>query len=85
MRIIPLHIKLNDNHTIDIEFSNGEKSIFDMTPFIDKGAFKELKNLEVFRTGKINDGAVEWSNSVDLSPDTLYLLSKKIISNRAKT
>ncbi len=77
MRIIPLNIKLNDNYLIDIEFSNGEKSVFDMNPFLEKGAFRELKIIEKFKTGKIVDGAIQWCNLVDLSPDTLYILSKK--------
>ena len=77
MRITPIHIVLNNDYTISIEFSNGEQALFDAKPFLDKGAFKELRKIEKFRTAKIVDGAVQWSNSVDLSPDTLYCLAVK--------
>ena len=75
MRISAKNISTNPDYTIDIESDNGEKKLFDVKPFLDKGAFRQLTNLEIFRTAKVVDGAVEWNNSIDFSPDTLYLLS----------
>jgi len=74
MRVNVENINLNQDYTINLIFSNGESKVFDVKPFLDKGRFSELKNLDLFFSAKIVDGAVEWSNSVDLSPDTLYLL-----------
>ncbi len=72
-----ISVKANQDYTLEIEFDNGEKRIFDVSPFLDKGIFKELKNLTYFKRVRVTFGAVEWPNGQDFSPDTLYLLSKE--------
>ena len=39
------------NYTVRLTFDNGEEGLFDVKPYLDKGVFKELKDLHVF-TGK---------------------------------
>lgn len=72
-----ISVKPNQDYTLEIEFDNGEKRIFDVSPFLDKGIFKELKNLTYFKRVRVSLGAVEWPHGQDFSPDTLYLLSKE--------
>jgi len=38
--------------------------------------FRELNNIELFKTAHLNLGTVTWKNGQDLCPDTLYLESK---------
>lgn len=40
-----------DNHRLQLQFENGEYKLFDVTPFLDKGIFIELKNEEYFKKG----------------------------------
>ena len=35
----------NQNYTVHLIFDNGEEGIFDVKPYLDKGVFKELKDL----------------------------------------
>jgi hypothetical protein len=72
-RIIP-----EDDHSIRIEFANGEWRRFDASPLLDKGIFTELRNLSYFRQAQIIFGGVSWPNEQDLSADTLYLRSTPI-------
>jgi hypothetical protein len=66
---------LLDNYKLRIEFKNGEQKVFDVSPYLKIGVFRELANKELFNTAKENLGSVTWQNGQDLCPDTLYLES----------
>jgi hypothetical protein len=70
------NVKPEQNFTLLITFSNGEVKIFDVKPYLGIGIFKELNDLSLFNSVKPCLGSIEWSNGVDLCPDTLYLESK---------
>jgi hypothetical protein len=70
-------VKPNSNYTLILTFTNNEVKIFDMKPYLDKGIFKELKNISLFNSVKPFLGSIQWKNGQDLCPDTLYLDSKK--------
>lgn len=59
-----------------ITFDNGEVKRFDVNPYLEIGIFKELKDMSVFNSVIPFLGSIQWSNGVDLCPDTLYLDSK---------
>ena len=61
-----------------LTFENGEKKIFDMKPYLDKGIYKELKDENKFKTVRISFDSIEWCNSADIDPEFLYEKSKKI-------
>ena len=63
----------NKDFTITITFTNDEKGIFDVKPYLNKGIFKELNDWDLFKTAKPFMGTVQWINEQDLCPDTLYL------------
>jgi hypothetical protein len=64
------------NYKLRLEFENDEVKEFDVTPYLDKGVFSELKSEAYFRRVKVSFGAVEWPNEQDFSKDTLYMLGK---------
>ena len=64
------------NFMLQITFSNGEVKKFDVKPYLGIGLFKELQDLSVFNSVTPFLGSIQWSNGVDLCPDTLYLDSK---------
>lgn len=66
------------NHKLKIQFSNNELKEFDVSPFLDKGIFTELKDKDYFNKVSVAFGAVEWPNEQDFSKDTLYLLGTSI-------
>ena len=67
-----------DNYNLILTFENGEKRQFDMNPFLDKGIFKELRDLSVFNSVKISFDTIQWDNEADLDPEILYTHSRKI-------
>ena len=67
----------NSNYTIRLIFDNGEEGIFDVKPYLDKGIFRELRDLHVFNSVKPIMGTIQWKNGQDFCPDTLYMESKR--------
>jgi hypothetical protein len=55
-----------------ITFENGEQRILDVTPYLDKGVFQELKDVTLFNSVRVVFDTVEWANGADLCPETLY-------------
>ena len=78
-----VNVIAQNDFTLLLTFANQEHRLFDVKPYLDKGAFKELQNLSYFKTVKIVAGSVEWLNEQDLSYDTLYLRSKPVFEEIA--
>lgn len=62
-------------HRLLLEFANGETRLFDLTPWLDRGVFRALRDSPDFAQARVVDGSVEWPGEIDLSYDTLYLRS----------
>jgi len=72
------NVKPEENYTLHLWFANGEEGILDMKPYLDKGIFRDLRDLSVFNSVRPFIGTIQWSNEADLCPDTVYLDSVKI-------
>ena len=68
------HVEAIDCHKLKLQFENGEQKIFDVTPYLDKGIFVELKDENYFKQVRVAFGSIEWPREQDFSRDTLYLL-----------
>lgn len=62
-------------YTLRLFFDNGEVRHFDVSPYLDKGIFKELRNVHYFNQVKPSFGGVNWPHEQDFGPDTLFLES----------
>lgn len=71
-------VKPLDNHALAVTFESGEEKLFDMKPYLNKGAFKQLQDQTVFKQAYIAWDTVCWPNELDISPDTLYLGSTSV-------
>lgn len=60
------------NYQLLLTFENGEKRIFDMKPYLDKGIFKELRDERMFKSVKVSFDSIEWPNQADIDPEVLY-------------
>ena len=56
---------------IYVEIADGRKGIFDMKPYLDRGVFRELRDVHYFNRVGILFGAVTWPNEQDIAPETL--------------
>jgi len=69
-------VKPTDDYKLVLTFTSGETKIFDVTPYLDKGFFKQLKDKSYFKSVKSFMDSVQWQNGQDFCPDMLYLDSQ---------
>jgi len=72
MYLVVTEVQPINNYQLILTFENGEKRRFDMNPFLDKGIFRELRDVSVFNSVKLSFDTVEWANEADLDPEILY-------------
>ncbi len=70
-----INVKTRDDYTMELIFENGEKRIFDMTPFLNKKPFVKLRNSPLFFKATVQYGTVVWPGNIDIAPETLWSLS----------
>ena len=77
------HVRPLDDYRLEVTFENGERRVFDVKPYLQRGVFVRLQNRAVFQAARVVVGSVEWPGGLDLSYDTLYLESQPITSPTA--
>ncbi len=71
IKVFPL-----EDYMLLLEFKSGEKRLYDVKPLLDKPIFRPLENKEFFnKVHVIYDYTIAWNDSIDMCPDSLYLLS----------
>ena len=63
------------DHTLLIVFSNEERRLFDVKPYICGSWYGKLADEGFFRTVRISGDTVEWADGQDIAPHELYELS----------
>lgn len=66
------HVDTASDYRLILEFDNGEKKIFDVSPLLNIGRFQALTEIEVFEKVHVSFDTVEWENGLDLDPEYLY-------------
>ena len=65
-------VKPLSDYQLLLTFENGEKRIFDMKPYLDKGIYRELKDESKFKSVRVSFDSIEWCNQADIDPEFLY-------------
>jgi hypothetical protein len=68
-------VEAHSDHTLWLEFENGERRIFDMKPYLEKRPFQGLSALSLFLQAKVEFGTVVWPGNLDIAPETLLMRS----------
>ena len=64
-------VKPMAGHRIYVELVTGRCGVFDLTPYLEHGVFRELKDPAYFNRVGIQFGAVTWPHEQDIAPETL--------------
>jgi hypothetical protein len=70
-----INVTPQSDYCLLVTFSNEEKRVFDVKPYLDFKPFTELKNTAIFDTVKPAGLSVEWVHGQDICPDELYFNS----------
>jgi hypothetical protein len=71
-------VAVSAEYLLELTFSNGEQGVYDCSPLLDFGVFKELRDPSYFRQVRAVEGTVVWPHEQDICPDTLYIDSRKV-------
>ena len=61
------------NFILQLEFSDGRRATFDVSPFLHFPVFEPLKEAAYFSRVTVAHGTAAWPGGIDFDPDTLYL------------
>ena len=65
-------VAVKPDYVLLIEFEHGEKRVFDMSPYMNKMPFVQLKGSPLFAMASVDYGTVVWPGNIDIAPETLY-------------
>jgi hypothetical protein len=65
------------DYCLEVHFSNGEKGILNMLPYLDFGVFTRLKDPMHFKQVYVSFDTLEWRVGVDLDPEFVYRKTEK--------
>lgn len=68
-------VQTRPDFQLDLEFENGERRRFDVTPYLHYPVFRRLENPGFFSLARVEYGTVVWPGNIDIAPETLYDLS----------
>ena len=61
-----------DDFTLELWFDTGDHRLFDARPYLDKGVFVQLRNIQRFKQAYVALDTVCWPGEIDIAPETLY-------------
>ncbi|MDR1185632.1 MAG: DUF2442 domain-containing protein [Coriobacteriales bacterium] len=72
----PVRAEPLDDYRIRVVFENGERKVFDVTPYLEDSFWASLRQPEVFRLVKVGPLSLEWPNGIDICPEEVYFDSR---------
>ena len=69
-------VKAQEDYTLLITFTGGEKRLYDAHPLLEKAIYSPLKNISFFLGARADCGTVVWNDDVDIAPEHLYECSR---------
>ncbi len=72
------NVKTLPDYELLLTFATHEQKIYDLKPLLEKGIFKQLKDLNNFNSVRIENGTIVFLDEIDFCPDSLYIKSKKV-------
>ncbi|OIQ69821.1 hypothetical protein GALL_485750 [mine drainage metagenome] len=68
-----IQVKTRANFELLVTFADGVCKQFSMLPYLQYPAFSQLSEPGRFAFAHVANGTVQWTDDIDISPDTLYL------------
>jgi hypothetical protein len=65
-------VSTRDDFHLELRFNTGERRLFDVRPYLDKGVFQRLRDKSLFDQAYVAFDTVCWPDDLDIAPETLY-------------
>jgi hypothetical protein len=69
-------VETQPNFELLVTFADGACKHFSMLPYLKYPAYKPLSEPGKFVVAHVANGTVQWTDEIDISPDTLYLAGR---------
>ena len=63
------------DYKIAFTFNDGLRKVVNLEQKLRGNIFGALKDVSLFRQFKVNDWTIEWTNGVDIAPESIYEMS----------
>ena len=71
-------VEVQANFELLVTFADGAHRAFSMLPYLKYPAFSQLSDPGKFALAHVANGTVQWTEDIDMSPDTLYLTGQPV-------
>ncbi len=71
-------VKAREDYQLELSFNTGETRVFDVTPYLNRGIFTELREPSYFQSVRLAFGSIAWPNEQDFGPESLYVESRPL-------
>ncbi len=71
-------VEVQANFELLVTFADGAHREFSMLPYLKYPAFSQLSDPGKFALAHVANGTVQWTEDIDMSPDTLYLTGQPV-------
>lgn len=75
-------VEPRDNYILFVTLSNGNSGEFDVSPYVEKGIFQELKDRKYFSQVRPICGGIAWPHEQDFSVDAIEQEMKALKETR---
>ena len=62
-----------NEHELKLTFDTNEVGIFSVRPYLERGIFRQLKDIDYLKKVRVFFDSIAWPNGQDFDPDHLYL------------
>jgi len=61
-----------DDFTLELWFDTGDHRLFDARPYLNRGVFTQLRDIEAFKQAHVAFDTVCWPGDLDIAHETLF-------------
>lgn len=82
-----IQVKPNSDFTVHIYFNDGKIKLYDMKPFLNKGVFVQISDIDNFLNKcTVMNGTLSWdlsgkfdsTNCIDMDPESIYITATDV-------
>jgi hypothetical protein len=71
-----------EDYCIDVVLDNGKIGSFNVSPYLDKGIFTELKDIDYFFQVKVRGRSIYWPHEQDFCADTIEAEMEEVLQDK---
>ena len=67
-----IRVIAHDDFKLELWFDTGDHRLFDARPYLNKGVFVQLQDIQRFKQAYVALDTVCWPGEIDIAPETLF-------------